>query len=341
MIVSILDSALPPQHGGPAPEQTRTPPERPIRISELIDRLLRIPEQYRAYTEDETAAADVHKVPADLLRELLDHGFPHRGTEAGGLRFDRLDLENTGLALRLPSSRYVAMRRWPRALAAASGQDRREYRITIAGKCPDQGHEGTCDFEIDPDVLAAIDDSPEPTIVNGVLKAGVTIPVHTVEYGPELRALFRCVEDLDFHLLPVPMPIDLGWTRETGLADCRVAAQLLVARAAERGLSVRQADGCVMLPPFPMRHYWIEVLADDSGWAVADPFWFQSLARWGVVEPGQFPIESSPAGLLWKLYESNPLITLPLVRHAGRPADCLFAVSPVRPPEQDRPDQGR
>ena len=107
-------------------------PNLPMPISELIDRMLQIPEQYRIYTEDESAAVDVHKIPAELLDELLDHGLPHRRAEDGRLQLDRLDVENVGLALHLPSPRYIAMQRWRRILSAPRDHGHCDYRITIA-----------------------------------------------------------------------------------------------------------------------------------------------------------------------------------------------------------------
>lgn len=319
---------------GPAAAPAPAPaaqPSPPIPAAELVGRMRQVPGQYRLFTDDEAAAVGTFKVPPDLLHELLDHGMPHRRSDDGRLLFDRLDVENVGLARRLPAPRYLAMRRWRRALSAPRESGHCEYRISIAARCPDPGHAGPCGFAVNPDVLAAVCAGRPVTLEDGTAAAGVSIPVPAGGYRAAHRELFRCVEPLDFHLVPIPMPIDLGWARETRLADCRIAARLLVTRAAEQGLAARPADGYVLLAPFPMRHWWIELGGEDEVWSVADPFLFQSLARWGIVDPAEVPIDTSPAGLLWKLHDFNPQVVLPLLTHGDRPTDHLFTVGRTQP----------
>lgn len=80
----------------------------------IVERVRLVPDRHRVFDQDTPAAMRIFRIGTPALSDLLDLGFPHRSS--GGERyFDELDLANASLALRLPSPRYLAMRRWPRS----------------------------------------------------------------------------------------------------------------------------------------------------------------------------------------------------------------------------------
>src|SRR5689334_13480690 len=84
-------------------------------IEATIRNIRKIPNRYREYTEDVDKTTKIHQVDEELMKSLIDRGLPYvkRG---GQYWFDRTDLENIGLSLRLPCPRYSGMRWWSRAL---------------------------------------------------------------------------------------------------------------------------------------------------------------------------------------------------------------------------------
>jgi hypothetical protein len=130
-------------------------------------------------------------------------------------------------------------------------------------------------------------------------------------------------ESVRFHLLPRSLQQDLSFLRETGLADCRLAALFLATEASGRGARVRKAEGLILGRPYASWHAWIEV--DVHGrWIAADPFFLRTLAGWGVIDCRIWPPNRSPHPLLWHLHGDY----VPLLRRNGVPLPP-DAVTPV------------
>jgi hypothetical protein len=292
-------------------------------VETIIHRIRSVPDQYRAFTEGAEEAARKYKVPEDLLRELLDLGLPCRASESG-YRFDRTDLENVALSLHLRCPRYVAMQWWARSLDMIVADEQNEFSLRITAKCPLAGHPGSCAFSASSYVEGAVAPASLAVSQAGVVTARVRLSAKVVTFNGAYAELFDRLAGLTLHIFPESVPMESWRAYKTGLADCRMAAQLLVQGAAEFGLAARPASGFFMASPFPMRHTWAEFETAGS-WVTADPFLLQSLERWGIVNGKQWPVYRSLPGLLWKLQSTYSQGT-PLVLHAGQetPSSCVI-----------------
>jgi|GEM_PF-5610146 len=302
-------------------------------LEQITRRIQLIPDRYRVFTDGAEEAARIHKIPADLLPSLLDLGLPCRASGTG-YRFDRTDLENIALSLRLRCPRYVAMQWWARSLRTLTADQDIEFSLRIAAICPYPGHLGQCAFSVSPYLEQAVTPGTLTGPAAGVVTAQVALPTQTFTFDGAYAELFDRLADLSLHIFPESVPVASWPAYQTGLADCRVAARLLVQAAAEAGLVARPASGFFMASPFPMRHVWVEF--DIAGsWQRADPFLMQSLARWGIVDGTQWPIYRSPPGLLWKLRASDAIGTA-LVHHAGQesPSSCVIRKGVMRAASQ-------
>jgi hypothetical protein len=292
-------------------------------IEKIIQRIRSVPDRYRAFTEGAEEAARIHKIPEDLLPEMLDLGLPCRASESG-YRFDRTDLENVALSLRFRCPRYVAMQWWARSLNTIIADEPIEFSLQITPKCPRAGHPGPCAFSASSHLEGAVAPNSLAVSQAGVVTAHVRLPTKTVIFTGAYTELFDRLAGLTLHIFPESMPVESWIAHETGLADCRIAARLLVQGAAEFGLAARPASGFFMAAPFPMRHVWVEFETAGS-WVSADPFLMQSLERWRIVDGKQWPAYRSPPGLLWRLQSSDSIDT-PLMLHAGQesPSSCVI-----------------
>jgi hypothetical protein len=292
-------------------------------VEKIMQRIRSVPDRYRAFTEGTEEAARIHKIPEDLLREILDLGLPCRASESG-YRFDRTDLENVALSLHFRCPRYVAMQWWARALDTIVADRQNEFNLRITAKCPQAGHPGPCVFSASSYIEGAVAPNSLAVSQAGVVTACAHLPTKAVKFSGAHAELFDRLAGLTLHIFPDSMPVESWMAHETGLADCRIAARLLVQGAAEFGLAARPASGFFMASPFPMRHVWVEFETAGS-WVTADPFLLQSLERWGIVDGKQWPIYRSPLGLLWKL-QSTYSIDTPLVLHSGQeaPSSCVI-----------------
>jgi hypothetical protein len=285
-----------------------------------------IPDQYRLYTESLGDAGQVHQISEELLEQLLDLGLPCRA-DPSGYRFDRKDLENVGLALRLPSPRYLAMQWWSRSLEVDVPAQRRKFSLRMSPKCPNPGHSGPCTFAVSSHVAAAAVPGSLVTTRAGkstVQAVDVSIDNRAMTFDGVYSDLFDRLDALTFHIIPAAMPTETAFARETGLADCQIAARLLVEEAAEVGLRARPASGFFMAYPFPMRHVWVEFWLSDSWWP-ADPFLLRWLDKWGIVDGERWPVYRSPAGLLWRL-DTTELILVPVIYHGAKAVDCSLVM---------------
>jgi hypothetical protein len=258
-----------------------------------------VPDRGRAFTETVEQATKVHRIPTDLLEQLLDLGLPHRDVDSGR-RFDALDLGNVGLELGLPCPRRLAMRWWAKSLASFS-EGAVRYHLALVGQCPSSGHDGPCDFNIHSRAIEVINQGSIGEHGPGLYEFDVDLVGRSFHFGPEYSDLVKWADALQFHLMPVnSVGSDLGLLAETGLADCRLAAMYLYRAATAAGMDVRPALGYFVAPPYAQSHVWIELRIDGEWWP-ADPFLLRALARWGIVDTRQWPTNRTTRGLTWRI----------------------------------------
>ncbi|HEY0001747.1 MAG TPA: transglutaminase domain-containing protein [Actinoplanes sp.] len=278
-------------------------PYPPDEVRGIVERIRLVPDAMRTFSQTSTAATRTHRIRPELLAHLLDLGLPHR-TDGGELSFDEFDLSNVGVALDLPCARRMAMRWWAKALAGMVPGNRTVYSVDSTASCPSPGHPGPCPFVLEPRVVEAMRAGSLREHAPGRYSFDVELTGRTHHFGAAFAPLVERAKAMRFHLLPInhPMAFDLGLLAETGLADCRLATKALARLADELRLPVRPAIGYLMAPPYPQAHGWIE-FKEEGRWWPADPFLLNALAGWGIVDPGLWPPDRSPEGLLWRLSE--------------------------------------
>ncbi len=278
----------------------------------IVGRVRLVPDRHRVFDQDEPTARRLFGLDA-FLPDLLDLGFPHRAAD-GELRFDELDLANASLALRLPSPRYLAMRRWPRVFRAVMDDHPVRYEVEVSAECgsAESGHE--CDFHLPEEVLA---------LGAGLEGEGRVFTLHrevgatgrTGETPEELTRLFAEVSAFQFHILPLALYGDLSFVADTSLANCELASRYLVRRAAEEGWEARRSFGLLLSSPYSLEHFWPEVRLDGA-WVAFDPYMIVSLERWGVLAPAEVPTDQAMNSAVFRVAED----WIDLVRDAAGPA---------------------
>jgi hypothetical protein len=282
-------------------------------LQEIVDSVRLVPEQYRVYDQSTATAQRIYGLAAPVLSDLLDLGFPHR-VEGGERYFDELDLANASLTLRLPSPRYLAMRRWPQIFRAIVDDDPIRYEVEVVAECGADSDDHECDFVLAQEVRAlGVELDPSGRRFTLRREVGGTGPA--AQAPPELVRLFGEVSRFRFHVLPVAMFGDLSFAEETGLANCELASRHLVQRAAEEGWEARRSSGLLLSSPYSLEHFWPEIRLAGT-WTAFDPYMIKSLERWGVLEPS----EVSPAQVLNSGVVRIAENWVDLVEDAGRPA---------------------
>ncbi|MFD0340147.1 transglutaminase domain-containing protein [Streptomyces sp. NPDC127117] len=268
--------------------------------------------------------AQIHQVDDELLKILIERGLPY-AKHGGEYWFDRTDMENIGLTLRLPCPRYSGMRWWSRCLETMKTDEVRRYDLKIAAKCPEPGHEGNCEFCMTSQLEAAALPGSTRMTGSGSFVAQVDLNAAEKFFEGAHADLLELLEPLDFHLLPYLTPLTPEFAEETGLADCRVAARILLSEAAARGLTARPASGYFMAAPFPMKHAWIQFEIDGE-WVSADPFLLKAFAEWGIVDPKVWPQNRSLHGILWTI-EPKTSAESSIVEHGGSVVDASVTIA--------------
>lgn len=101
----------------------------------LIERIRRIPDSLREYTESDRHAKRFHRVPEDVLERLLETGLPHkRGTGCNDLLSDNMDLRNIVLVLGITSPQKKALKATSRALVDGADEAPIRRTVNIQGK---------------------------------------------------------------------------------------------------------------------------------------------------------------------------------------------------------------
>ncbi|MED7952568.1 hypothetical protein [Streptomyces sp. BE303] len=299
-------------------QQADVRPESGTAVEEVVERILRVPDGYRGFTTPQAALQKVYGVPGELLELLLDAGLPHRGS-GDERRFDVFDLENVTVELELNSPSWMLMRTLGRAFDGGLGRSRNEYRFRTTGRCPEPGHSGACDFAPG-SMLDAATGSGEVTWDGPAsFVRQITLPDEEYWFDDSVLPLFASVDRLFFHLLPHALSTDVGFARETGLADCRLAGHVLLDEAGGTGVRVRGASGLIMSAPFPLQHMWVEVEVDGR-WTAADPFFLRTLARWRIVDSRAWPAHRSPRRIYWAVEGAPAPQDIAMITHRGERA---------------------
>jgi hypothetical protein len=271
-------------------------------VRAAVDRLRQVPDAHRRFAQPEPGLARQYGIGPALLAQLLDCGLPHRGSGTGR-RYDGMDLENLGLALAL-GPRWRAMRWWSDSLSKLDIGDDAEYRIGLAARCPEPGHDGPCTFALAPQLRAAAGPSAVREVTPGSYAFDLRIAGGHRFFGEPFTPLVEAATALRFHLLPTSLADDLGFLAATGLADCRLASRHLVGLGERFGMGVRVREGMFLAVPYPVWHSWVEFHTGD-GWFAADPFLLGAFRRWNITDPDQWPPNRSPHAMLWPLPETH------------------------------------
>ncbi|WP_405825415.1 hypothetical protein OG241_48485 [Streptomyces sp. NBC_01390] len=297
------------------------------RLKQAVDRALVKPEWCRSYSVSPAEARALYGVNSKLVDALIGVGFPYKG-RGERVTFDPLDLENLGLDLELTSASRTAMSLWARTFRNPARLATARCTVQISWSCPVPEHAGDCgcEFTMSPRIesqsagLAVYDSSGW----NADLNIQLLNDDHIFQDG--FAALVEEAEKLHFHRLSRELAQDMDFLCEHRIADCRSASIHLAGVAAEAGLVVRQASGYFVGTPFLVPHIWLDV--DVNGqWIAADPFFLQTLARWGVVNPEDWPTTRSPRNVLWRIRSDH--FEEPLIQHgaAGVPVKLVARMS--------------
>lgn len=289
-------------------------PADPAELAEILARVRLVPDRYREFRRDRAEAARLHRVDAALLGTLHELGLPHARDAHGEPRYDELDLANISLALRLPSARLLAMRGWRNALESAAAGVPTVYHVDIQPRCPCPPHDGACDFELAPELPAAVPPGEGHPVGAGFI---VTRPVlgGTAELSGAARAVTEAVAPLRFHFIPLELSTDLGFVRDTGLADCILANRVLVRAAREAGVPARLSYGIFLSAPYSINHCWAEFPVDGR-WVAFDPHLLTTLGRLGLLDPARWPPYRSIGDAAWRIHGDDAA----LIRHGDRRA---------------------
>lgn len=272
-----------------------SPDDRVLRA--VVDRVRRVPDRYREFVQTERDATSEHRIDDLLLHRLTELGLPRSGSPAEPL-YDRLDLANAALALRLPSARSMAMRGWANTLRATAGQAASTFEVEIRPRCPVPGHPGECAYEASPELrsqpgFTTLSDGGHYLVRDRIEAADVDVP-------QAVRELAALVAPLHYYLLPEALRADIGFAQETNLADCALASAVLVAQASSWGIRARSSFGFLLAVPYSMEHAWTEVELAGR-WVSLDPHLLNLLTTWDLLDRDQWPPHRPISACTWRL----------------------------------------
>lgn len=278
---------------------------------EIVRNARFVPDRHRVFRHDAAFAWQRLRLSEPTVTALLDAGFPS-GLHDDRRLFDQSDLVNASLALKLPSGRFAMMRRWIDALRVAAGSEPVRHRIdlTRADSRSDSGD----GVEVAPQVRRHLSAGADAGAGGGSNTGTLAVEVRTSEpsrplTGAALSDLVRIIRPLEFFVLPVELRYDLGFLRETNLADCQLATHYLVTEGRQRGLEIRSSFGLFLATPFSTTHTWPEV-RHAGRWTGFDPHMLNSLARWQLADPDDWPALTPVDRVLVRLGDQPfPLMT--------------------------------
>ncbi|MFD7621184.1 hypothetical protein [Streptomyces sp. NPDC059802] len=294
-------------------------------LKTVMDRVLKVPDSFRRLDVTGADTQRIYGIDPDLLENLLDLGLSHNGT-GETVRFDRLDLENIGVALRLPSKHWLSARMWARYLEKPHAERESFCKLCVSWRCPEPGHDGDCLFFAGPQLLTKCGDAARDISGARSLEIDAELEDEKCAFGDSFQAVADAAQELTFHRIPNNLVNDYRFVTETLLADCRSATRHLIKVAVSAGLEMRPASGFFVGFPFPAAHTWLE-LRHEERWVAADPFFLTTLQRWGLVNKEKWPITSSPQRVLWR-WETSDSMPPPLILHGenGRAVTSLIAI---------------
>ncbi|MCV2458431.1 transglutaminase domain-containing protein [Streptomyces sp. ICN988] len=267
-------------------------------LNDLVEKLGRVPDRYRHFTVTADEARWRHGVDADLLGALTDLGMrcDHVG---GAARYDDLDLANASLSLRLPSPRSIVMRGWAAAIRTRAAARPTTYTVSVGALCQHGPADASCSIE------ASVHLRDHPGIIatgEGPLTLTHHVPAAKPQVYPQLAPFTELIREVRFHLLPDGLRDDVGFLRETGLADCALASAYLVAEAHSRELVARLSYGLFLSAPYSIVHTWVD-LHMDGQWVPFDPHLLNFLVGWGLIDADEWPPYRSIPGAACRLGE--------------------------------------
>ncbi|MFD8380577.1 hypothetical protein ACFV2X_18840 [Streptomyces sp. NPDC059679] len=278
-------------------------------VKEVLERAVRVPDRFRRFEVGAETAARVHRINGELLDEALDLGLAYEGSGADR-RFDDFDLKNLGLGLRIPSPAWLQVRLSAQpfnAEAVATTTYRTRFQGRVGGAVLEPSSQlasGVVDgtlrrmgpdvFEADLHVSAG---ENAPDVDKGV---GEGADKGAADCARELGPVLPEAARLEYYLVPDELRDDVGFVRETRLADCRAGTTYLARVAEDAGAAVRPAGGLLLAGAFPLPHAWLEVRRGDR-WLPADPYYLISMAGYGLLDGERWPPHRSVAGTVWKI----------------------------------------
>lgn len=288
-----------------------------IDVKILMDRIHSIPDSLRKFTESTERVRRFYRIPDEVFDKFLDLGLPHRPGTGGEAFFDNMDLRNIVLVLGVPSPQKTALKALSRALIEGSNPEKIQRTVNVQGKCPDPGHDGSCEFKLaaavrnNPNVTAVRERAPHHFEIDLTLTA---VGVHHLDFSAAHQKLADEISRISYHHIPFSLHTDLEFLAKAQIADCRLAAYFAEHRARELGIEVRGSSGLALSRPFSNRHFWTEFKLGDK-WVPIDPFYLKVLSRWGVLNEPDWPPNRALLGALWRLEFDHPDDAL--VTHQG------------------------
>ncbi|KAK1182794.1 hypothetical protein B7755_034475 [Streptomyces sp. NBS 14/10] len=270
-------------------------------VKEVLERAARVPDRFRRFEVGAETAARVHRIDGALLDEALDLGLAYEGSGADR-RFDDFDLKNLGLGLRIPSPAWLQVRLSAQPFNA-------EAVVTTTYRTRFQGRVGGAVLEPSSQLASGVVDGtlrrmgPDVFEADLHVSAGENAPdadKGAADCARELGPVLPEAARLEYYLVPDELRDDVGFVRETRLADCRAGTTYLAHVAAEAGAAVRPASGLLLAGAFPLPHAWLEVRRGDR-WLPADPYYLISMAGYGLLDGERWPPHRSVAGTVWKI----------------------------------------
>jgi hypothetical protein len=278
-------------------------------VKQSIEKVLRVPGKYREFRADVNEADRRFAIKEPLLALLLDLGIPHI-SRAGNLCFDENDLFNISLDLRLPCVHWRFMRLWPKFLDLARQNTGAAYEFTVRAACPKPGHAGPCDFRFNSKIKSTLKVDRVSHLVFQFRGSPIS---EEYDFGESIAPIITEACRLQFYRLPNELTYDMQFLNDSGLATCQSAALWLAQVASRHGIDARPAVGLFVSVPYSVMHVWLEIRAGD-GWKHADPFFLNSLARWGMIQLSDWPLSRSPRSAFFHLV-SGTVLDEPLVWH--------------------------
>lgn len=278
-------------------------------VKEVLERAARVPDRFRRFEVGAETAARVHRIDGALLDEALDLGLAYEGSGADR-RFDDFDLKNLGLGLRIPSPAWLQVRLSAQpfnAEAVATTTYRTRFQGRVGGAVLEPSSQlasGVVDGTLrrmGPDVFEAdLHVSAGENAPDADKGADKGVDEGAADCARELGPVLPEAARLEYYLVPDELRDDVGFVRETRLADCRAGTTYLARVAEDAGAAVRPAGGLLLAGAFPLPHAWLEVRRGDR-WLPADPYYLISMAGYGLLDGERWPPHRSVAGTVWKI----------------------------------------